>query len=272
MKNFIKQTATGKAKLSGTKVWRISSKVRIYHDDFLQQLPLLSRRAALVFCDPPYNQGVDYGRGAEAYCLSRNAYLAWSRQWLEACCDALCSNGSLWVLCPEEWEAYIAVALDALGLHRRSWIKWYETFGVNCRRKFNRCSRHLLYYVVDSKRFIFNSQAVTRPSDRQTKYGDKRAKAGGKIWDDVWQIPRLAGTHKERLQGMPNQLPKALLRPIVGCATNKGDMVVDSFCGSGTTGAVCLELGRRFVGIERELGMCRTTVERLTADAKLHPT
>ena len=48
----------------------------------------------------------------------------------------------------------------------------------------------------------------------------------------------------------PTQLPIALLRPIVACASRPGDLVVDPFSGSGTTGAACIELGRRFVGLE----------------------
>ena len=92
--------------------------------------------------------------------------------------------------------------------------------------------------------------SVTVPSARQTKYGDKRAAAGGKNLDDVWQIPRIAGTHAERVEEVPTQLPIALVRLVVGCCSNPGDLVVDPFCGLGTTGVVAGELGRRFVGIE----------------------
>jgi site-specific DNA-methyltransferase (adenine-specific) len=92
---------------------------------------------------------------------------------------------------------------------------------------------------------------VTRPSDRQTKYADKRAVDGGKIWDDVWQIPRLTGHAEERVPDFPTQLPIALVEPIVLCASMPGDLVVDPFSGSGTTGAAALSNGRKYVGIER---------------------
>jgi site-specific DNA-methyltransferase (adenine-specific) len=84
-----------------------------------------------------------------------------------------------------------------------------------------------------------------------TKYRDQRANPLGKILDDVWlDIPRLAGTHRERIPGFPTQLPVKLLHRIVGCASEPGDLVIDPFCGSGTTGVACQELHRRFCGIE----------------------
>lgn len=208
------------------------------------------RGARLIFADPPYNQGIDYGQGAQADRLTDREYLRWCARWMKACKASLTDDGSLWVLISDEYAAEMAVILKSVGLHRRSWVKWYETFGVACQRKFNRCTRHLLHCVVDPKRFVFNRAAVSRPSDRQVKYRDKRANPAGKVWDDLWRIPRLAGTHKERLKGFPTQLPLALLRPIVGCASNPGDLVVDPFCGSGTTGHAALELGRDFIGIE----------------------
>jgi DNA modification methylase len=207
--------------------------------------------ARLVLADPPYNIGVDYGDGQKADRLPDQQYLEWCDDWLCKATDSLLPDGSLWLLVPDEYAEHFAIMLNDIGLHRRAWIKWYETFGVNCSNNFNRTSRHLFYYVVDPKRFVFNADAVTRASDRQTKYNDKRAAGGGKILDDVWQIPRLTGTSSERLPDFPTQLPLDLLRPIIGCATEPGDLVVDPFCGSGTTGVVAKELDRRFIGIEK---------------------
>jgi DNA modification methylase len=70
-------------------------------------------------------------------------------------------------------------------------------------------------------------------------------------WDNVWVISRLAGTHAERIPGFPPQLPVALLRPIVGCASSPSDLVLDPFSGSATTEAACVELNRRYLGIEK---------------------
>ena len=164
--------------------------------------------------------------------------------------ENISDDGSLWVMIGDEYAAEYAYELKSFDLTIRAWVKWYETFGVNCSNNFNRTSRHLFYCVRDPKHFVFNPDAVTRPSDRQTKYNDKRAAAGGKLWDDVWQIPRLTGTCKERIPDFPTQLPLELLRAVVGCCSEPGDLVVDPFNGSGTTGVACIELGRRYIGID----------------------
>ena len=238
--------------------------------EVLAAVPL--RSARLVFTDPPYNQGVDYGDGADADLLPRNTYLGWCSQWIAEVRRVLTPDGSFWLLCPHEWADELGVELRRQCFHRQNWVIWYESFGVNCSGKFNRTARHLFHAVKDPKRFVFNAEAVTRPSDRQAKYGDKRAAPGGKLWDDVWGvnplIPRVAGTHAERIPAFPTQLPLALLRPIIGCASDPGDLVLDPFSGSGTTGAAAVELGRRYLGIELSPKFAKLSRGRLAAVEK----
>lgn len=207
--------------------------------------------ARLIFTDPPYNIGIDYGEGEKADLLTPQAYMKWARNWFGLCWDCLTDDGSLWVMIGDEYAAEYCTELKATGFTIRSWIKWYETFGVNCSNKFNRTSRHIFYAVKDENAFVFNPEPVTRPSDRQAKYGDSRAAAGGKLWDDVWQIPRLTGTCSERIPDFPTQLPLQLVEPIVLCASMPGDLVVDPFNGSGTTGVASIRNGRKYVGIEK---------------------
>lgn len=203
----------------------------------------------LIVADPPYNIGIDYGNGQKADRLSDGDYINWTYSWIQKAADALRYGGSLWVICGQEYGAYHDLAIRAAGLTIRSRITWHETFGVNCRDKFGRTSRPI-FYAVKGGDYTFNREAVTRPSDRQLKYNDKRANPAGKIWDDVWRVSRVCGTFKERVKGVPTQLPVALVTPIVLCSSNPGDLVVDPFAGSGTTGVVCVEHGRRFIGIE----------------------
>jgi DNA modification methylase len=207
--------------------------------------------ARLIFTDPPYNIGIDYGDGSEADSLTPQAYMKWVRQWFGLAWDCLSDDGSIWVMIGDEYAAEYCTELKHTGFTLRSWVKWYETFGVNCSNKFNRTSRHIFYAVKDPSAFVFNPEPVTRPSDRQTKYGDARASSGGKLWDDVWQIPRLTGTCAERIPDFPTQLPLALVEPIVLCASMPGDLVVDPFNGSGTTGVAAVRNGRKYVGIEK---------------------
>jgi site-specific DNA-methyltransferase (adenine-specific) len=243
----------------------------IHVGDCVELLPTLLQ-ARLIFADPPYNIGIDYGAGSRADRRTETEYLAWCARWMRSCADRLTEDGSLWVLIDNTHADHFGVLLRQAGLHRQHWIIWYETFGTNCRKKFNRCSRHLLHCTKHPTRYVFNREAVNRPSDRQTTYRDKRANPDGKNWDDVWgvirkdgsgAIPRVCGTHKERIAGFPTQLPLALLRPIIACASNPGDLVIDPFCGSATTGVAAIELGRSFVGIEQQPRFAALARQRL---------
>lgn len=224
-----------------------------------------------LIADPPYNIGVDYGNGKAADRLPDSRYLAWCEAWMRLCRDRLTPDGSLWVAINDEYAAEFGVMLKHLGLYRRNWIKWYETFGVNCTRKFNRTSRHFHYFTRSPKAFVFNLADIAVPSARLAKYNDKRANPNGKAPDDVWQFPRVAGTHKERVKGVPTQLPVELTNRIVKCASNPGDLVLDPFLGSGTTGVSAAKLGREFIGIESNptyAGLARARCEKALHDQR----
>jgi DNA modification methylase/DNA-binding XRE family transcriptional regulator len=220
----------------------------------------------LAFMDPPYNIGIDYGEGVDADRQPPEQYLSFLAACFAQLHPALTADGSLWVLIGDEYVAEVACLLKEAGFVFRNWIKWYETFGVNCTNKFNRTSRHLLYTVKDPSAFVFNKQAVSRPSDRQVKYDDPRANPDGKLLDDVWlDIPRLAGTHSERLPEFPTQLPLALLTRVILCASDPDDLVLDPFAGSGTTGVAALQRDRCFVGFEKNARFAELAALRLKA-------
>ena len=256
------------AKLAAAPVPAASSPQtwKIVHGDCAKSLAnLIPGSVQLVFADPPYNIGVDYGNGHKADQLTEQQFVDWAASWIEPAVAALADDGSIWVMINDEYAAEFCLILKRCGLHMRNWIKWYETFGVNCASKFNRSSRHILYFTKSPKKFVFNADAVSRPSDRQVIYKDRRADHHGKLWDDVWWIPRLTGTSAERLPDFPTQLPLELVRAVVQCASDPGDLVVDPFCGSGTTGVACIESGRQFVGIEKEAQWTALALKRLAS-------
>lgn len=212
----------------------------------------------LAFADSPYNIGWDYGDGSQSDSLDSRAFVRWCGEWQAAIRRVLVNDGSFWMLIGDEFAAELKITAESAGFHLRQWLIWYEAFGVNCQSKFNRCHRHLLHFTVDPEEFVFNADApeVRRPSDRQEKYGDPRAAEGGKLWDSVWginpAIPRVCGTHAEAIPGSPApQLPLALLRPIIACASEPGDLILDPFCGNATTGVAAIQAGRRFIGFEK---------------------
>lgn len=222
--------------------------------DCLDLLPAIATGSArLVFADPPYNIGIDYGGGEKEDLLPDPDYLGWASQWIAEVVRVLADDGSFWLLINDEHACEYGCMLKHAGLTIRNMVKWYETFGVNCTSKYNRTSRILFWAVKDNRSFVFNRAEVSVPSARQLVYDDPRANPDGKVLDDVWtDIPRLAGTHAERIPTFPTQLPVALLRRIVRAHSNLGDLVMDPFNGSGTTGAAALAAGRRYIGIEKQ--------------------
>jgi site-specific DNA-methyltransferase (adenine-specific) len=244
--------------------------------ELLARLPEAS--VDLAFADPPFNIGYEYDRYDDR--RAKTEYLGWTESWLGAVHRVLKPTGSFYVAIGDEYAAEIKVRLDEIGLTLRNWIVWHYTFGVNCTKKFNRSHAHIFYYVVDPKRAVFNADAVRVPSARQTTYADRRANPLGKLPDDTWvlrpqedarlfpaesdtwYVARVCGTFKERINH-PCQMPEALLERIVRVSSNPGDLVLDPFCGSGTTLAVARRLGRRYLGMELSPEYARQVRQRL---------
>ena len=243
----------------------LDTDAKVIHGDCLDVLANLDERPRLIFADPPYNIGVDYGDGASADRLPRDEYRAWLRERIAACARSLADDGSLWMLVDQPHQAAAFAAMEGAGLHFRRTITWQVTFGQHCTGNFSYTSRPIHYFTKHRTRFVFNADAVRVPSDRQVKYNDKRANPAGKVMGSVWQIPRVCGTHAERIDGFPTQLPLELLRTIISAASDPGDLVLDPFSGSATAGVAAVEAGRRFIGIERNAEYVAASEARLLA-------
>tara|TARA_B100001250_G_scaffold143720_1_gene123025 strand:- start:110 stop:1444 length:1335 start_codon:yes stop_codon:yes gene_type:complete len=189
-------------------------------------------------------------------------YLDWSEQWLNECARLLSDNGSIYVAINDDYAAELTLIMKRLGLHMRNWIIWYYTFGQAMSKKFSRSHTHILYFTKDKKDFIFNADDIRVESVRQ-KIGDKRANPKGKVPDDVWKISRVAGTFKERLPGLPTQLPIELLQRVVAASSNPDSIVFDPFCGSGTTPYVAKQMGRKYIATELSQTYRDVAVERV---------
>jgi DNA modification methylase len=239
---------------------------QVYTGDCLTALSQLSAQSVdLAFADPPFNIGYEYDQYDDS--RERDDYLRWTERWLTAVKRVLKPNGSFFVAIGDEYAAEIKVRLDQLGFTMRNWIIWHYTFGVNCKKKFNRSHAHIFYYVADPNRFTFNPDGIRVPSARMTTYADRRANPVGKLPDDTWvlrpqetaehflensdtwYVPRVCGTFKERTSH-PCQMPEAVLERIIRVASNPGDVVLDPFAGSGTTLAAAKKLGRQCIGVE----------------------
>jgi site-specific DNA-methyltransferase (adenine-specific) len=225
----------------------------------------------LAFADPPFNIGYDYDVYDDR--KERDHYLDWSRQWIAGVHRALKPTGTFWLAIGDEYAAELKILSQEIGFHCRSWVIWYYTFGVNCKKKFSRSHAHLFHFVKDAKKFTFNfnDKSIRVPSARQLVYADDRANPDGRLpddtWilrpqdvpdgfradDDTWYFPRVAGTFKERAGFHGCQMPEQLLGRIIRASTNEADppeLVLDPFSGSATTLVVAKKLNRNFVGFD----------------------
>lgn len=254
----------------------LSDDIQIVTGDCLEGLPTLpGGKARLVFADPQYNIGIDYGKHARDDRRPDDAYLAECSKWLEEAKRLLTPDGSLFVVCDAAYLADFEVMLGGdrpglarvagvvrstslphatirgLELHRRNVIAWHETFGTYESGNFTKCWRPVLYYTASATNYVFHGDEVLIPSARQAVYGDKRADPAGKVPGNVWEFPRLVGTAAERVPSeFKTQLPVGLVERVIRACTDPGDLVIDPFVGSGTTPAAAAKLGRRFHGFE----------------------
>lgn len=238
----------------------------------------------LAFADPPFNIGYEYDEYHDRH--SDDDYLAWCKQWIAETYRVLKDDGTFWLAIGDEYAADLKVAAEReIGFTTRSWVVWYYTFGVNCKRKFSRSHAHLFHFVKDPEQFTFNAEDpfVRVPSARALVYGDKRANPTGRLPDDTWilrpqDLPegfqsmdstwyfaRVAGTFKERQGFHGCQMPEQLLGRIIRVSSNPGELVLDPFAGSGTTLASAKKLGRRWLGFELSGDYAKYANERLAA-------
>lgn len=220
---------------------------RVVEGDCVEVLRSLPERPRLIFADPPYNIGVEYGPHMDDS-RTPESYIAWTREWIDAAAAVLAPDGSLWVLIEPRWAGRVQCALEDSGLHYRETIIWHETFGVYCETKFGKDHRSLFRFAKHRRQQVFHPDRI--PSARLAKYRDKRANPQGRVPPNVWPISRVCGTFRERLDEFPTQLPLELLRRVVRTASDPGDLVLDPFSGSATTGVAAIEQGRRYLGIE----------------------
>jgi len=205
--------------------------------------------ADLIFADPPFNIGYKYDKYKDK--VKKKNYITWTKDWMRACKKVLKPRGSFYIAIGDDYAANVKIIADEIGLFMRNWIIWHYTFGQQTKNKFARSHTHIFYFVNDDKNFTFNDFAVRVPSNRQLIYNDRRAKAVGKIPNDVWcRDSRVCGTFKERTGWHPCQMPESLLARIIAVSSNAGDCVLDPFVGSGTTAVAASRFGRKYVGID----------------------
>ncbi|MCI0422277.1 MAG: site-specific DNA-methyltransferase [Acidobacteria bacterium] len=234
----------------------------------------------LALCDPPYNLGMDY----DAYDDNRDheEYLRWTRSWLAEVTRALHKHGTLWIFCPDEWVSEIdLLARRKFQFYKRRHVIWAFTFGQANQKNFSRSHAHILYLTKTKTRFTFNDAVLRVPSARQLVYKDKRQNPAGKLPDDTWMLlreqlepyltpdkdtwleSRICGTFRERRKHSPNQIPVPLMERLVLATSNPGDLVLDPFCGTGSSGVACAKRGRNYLAFDLSKECVRQSRQRI---------
>lgn len=233
----------------------------------IKGLQSLTDKAKLIIADPPYDFGQPYDACDDKKGYEK--YMNFTYQWTAAAVEALDQHGSMFVFCPDEWVSEIDVHMrHELEMYKRRHIIWAFTFGQKASKNFTRSHCHILYFSKTKSKYTFNFDAVKVPSARQLVYNDKRAAAGGKPPDatwmllkdqlepymtpnvDTWLVSRICGSFKERKNHSPNQIPVPLMERIVLACSNPGDLVVDPFAGTCSSGVACALHNRPWKGFD----------------------
>jgi site-specific DNA-methyltransferase (adenine-specific) len=201
--------------------------------------------------DPPFNIGEEY----EGYTddIPEGEYLRRLKGWLRSAELALREDGSLWLNLPDRWAAEAVVYCKDIGLTLENWCIWHYRFAQCIPNRFLRSKSHALWFSKGSP-CVWPERARV-PSDRATLYDDARifdtGRGGTRMDFDVWGFEtywgRVQGNNLERVNTSPNQLPEKYLERVIQVCTERGDLVVDPFAGSGTTATVALALGRNCI-------------------------
>ena len=236
--------------------------------DLLASLP--ERSVDLVFADPPYNLQLagDLWRPNQTRVdavdddwdsfASFEEYDRFTRAWLEACRRVLKDTGTLWVIGSYHNIYRVGSILQDLGywiLNDVVWIKRNPMPNFRGVRFTNAHETLIWAQKVRGARYTFNYRSMKSLNDDLQMRSD-------------WDLPLCTGRERLRLNGEKahaTQKPEALLYRVLLSSTNPGDVVLDPFFGTGTTGAVARRLGRRWIGIERDPAYARLAEQRIAA-------
>jgi site-specific DNA-methyltransferase (adenine-specific) len=254
-------------------------------------LPEYEGRINLIYADPPFFTNRKFsarvGRGedsrkpskwklAEGYHDSwddMDSYLQYLYERLALMHRLLAPNGTLYLHLDWHADSYARLILDEIfgAENFINEIIWTYHGPSPIRTAFNRKHDTILMYAKD-KQYVFNADAIREPYNPNTLATFKASrKAGfgkvpdlerGKVPEDWWYFPVVARLHNERT-GYPTQKPEALLERIILASSNKGDVVADFFCGSGTTALVAAKHGRKFITCDESMRAVQTARARL---------
>ena len=257
---------------------RFASNKLIFQDilDALDELP--EKFVDLLVVDPPYNLSKTYSKTKFAKSKDEE-YEVWFEEWLVKVKRCLKENASIYVC--TDWQTSIPVQ-KILSKHFkiRNRITWEREKGRGAKANWKNCSEDI-WFCTMSDDYFFDVEAVKLkkkviapyrgveglPKDwEETEDGNYRLTYPSNLWTDItlpfWSMPE----NTEH----PTQKPEKLIAKLIMASSEKNQLVFDPFMGSGTTCVVAKKLGRKYLGIERELEYCLLAAKRLKIADKSH--
>jgi site-specific DNA-methyltransferase (adenine-specific) len=208
------------------------------------------------------------------------AYLAMMAIRLVELRRVLKSTGSIYLHCDPTASHYLKLVMDAVFGHSHflNEIVWCYTGPSSPGMRIFGRKHDIIFWYARGSKWTFNVDAVRLPYAESTKRNEGRRTGWttgnpnsivqlnplGKWPEDWWRMHVLPPAARERL-GYPTQKPEALLERIIQASSNEGDLVLDPFCGCGTTIAVAERLKRRWIGIDSSSVAIELTKQRLEA-------
>lgn len=223
----------------------------LYKGDSLELLNNIDSNVNMIFADPPYflstgnekvninGQYIKFDKGQWDRVRSRDEKDEFNLKWLSSCCNRLKDNGTIWVCGTYHNIFSVEKCLDELGFKIINMIVWQKPdppFTLSDKR-FNFCAEYIIWATRKRcKDYTFNYEALMKVN-------------GGTLMQDVWKISA-AGIWEKKCGKHPTQKPLRLLYRAILASTNEGDVILDPFSGSSTTGIAANLLGRKFIGCE----------------------
>ena len=236
------------------------TKLEILHGDFFERVHELKKHSVdLIFADPPYflsNGGMSVASGKQALvdkgdwdkANSNMSPKEFQAAWIESVARVLHPDGSVVISGTYHSIFQCADALEKNGFKMLNDIIWFKPNGApNLSRRRVTASHETLLWAAKSanSKFVYNYDELRAASFE----GDNIKRAGSQL-RSVWWIPNTPASEKT-FGKHPTQKPLKLLTRVVMAFSKPGQVVLDPFMGSGTTGVACKYLGRKFIGIEQ---------------------
>lgn len=246
----------------------------LLHGDCLDLLPRLRAStisADLIVTSPPYNIGKVYESIADVA-----DYVQWSIRWISEAHKATKAHGSFWLNLgylevPQRGKCVPLPYLlwDKTPFYMQQEIVWHYGAGVASKHRFSPRNEKWLFFTASDEEYTFNLDDVRDPNVKypnQKKNGKLKCNPLGKNPTDVWEFAKVTSganrSSKERTSH-PAQFPLGIVSRIVKVSSNVGDVVMDPFSGSASSGVASVGTGRVYIGIEKRKDYCDLSVDRI---------